>query len=560
MPNPPRATRRRSVLRRLQVSAGLACLAGAVAVGLAPSPAVSQEADACAGVTETVSLIGSSSAKEALIGWGPDICEAVDVVADYTDFGSHGGRQAVLPGDAEVIGLTSLPFTGDEQATLKANKRGIVLVPLIGSSVTCTYWDTNQFDQSQSGKRFPNLRMSRRTLADLSGGSPRDGTNASVDLAADNADNPDFKVGPPYINIEVWMRSGYSAVTHQLTDWIHQDPDAEADFTKGSLEGRTLPFEDIETPDGSSPALINDYTTMKQRMLGGLGTLGVGCMDGATSRTDIRPETEAVERFNLALLDNPAGEFVGPSADAVTRALAAMAPRSDGTFATDWELEDPKAYALPLVVYAAMPTCGIDAQTRTAMDEVIAYGLGAGQQDLPLGNVALPPSMAEVARTQLAAWRAAAKAEPCVAEPTTTTTTTPQGPTSTLPPFEEPPAESTGYVPPATSGGAGGVYTDPSLGAASDLGGSTGAGDASAGSAGGAGAGGAPTEEVEGPATPLRRVAAMATGSAAVPPSLLLGSGAALLLAGPALQFTGGRRGTGTFASAALGWFSRLRP
>jgi ABC-type phosphate transport system substrate-binding protein len=568
MPFPPRADRGRRRHATLRVCAGLGLIASSflirpgssgaedVPLSQAERQAKAEAEEACASVTSTLSLIGSSSAKEAVTRWGPAICASAGVVADYTDFGSKGGREAVTPADAAVIGLTSLPFDAEEKAALAAEKRGIVLIPMITSAVACTYWDTNAGDPSTNGTRFPDLRISRRTLADISGGSPRDGTSASPELAADNADNPRFPTGPPYLTIEPWFRSGSSAVAYRLTEWFHQDPKAEEDVTKGSLEGYELPFEDIGTPDGSSPSLVNDYTTMKARMLGALQNLGIGCMDNATARTDAKPETDAVEALNIAWLDNAAGEFVAPTDAAVTAAAEAMSPNPDGTFSPDWENDDEDAYALPLLVYAAMPTCGIDAETKTQMDKVMTYAVGAGQQNLPPGNVALPKPISEVARKQLAAWRSLAKAAPCTPAATTTTSTT--APTTTVPASVP---EGDAFVPPADVGsGDGGVYTDPSLGGGSvDPGTATPVADAAAAPTD-APATPATTTAAEQPATPLRRIVAFATGSEAVPPAALLFSGGTLLVAGPVLQVFGGLKRAGTLPAVALAWFSRLKP
>lgn len=576
---PQRADLRRRRLARVRILAALGMISSSFLLGVgaasgqgdpaseAPAPdgpVREAPADACNGVLTSVTVIGSSSAKEAFGNWAPEICDRLDIVADYTDFGSKGGREAVTPADAAVIGLTSLPFDEEEVKALEAERRGIVLVPTVATSVACTYWDTNPADPKLSGTRFPNLRISRRTLADLSGGSPRDGTNFSPDLAADNADNPDFKVGAPFLNIEVWFRSGYSAVAHQLTDWFAQDEQAETDFLKGAFLGYELPFEDIGTPDGSAPSLINDYTTMKSRMLGALQNLGIGCMDNATARTDAKPETEAIEALNVALLDNAAGEFVAPTTEAVTAAIEGMKANADGTFTPDWELDDPEAYPLPLVVYAAMPTCGIDADTRADMDAVMTYAIGEGQKDLPAGNVAMPKNVADVAARQLGSWRTlTAKVGPCTPVPTTTTTTAPTtttpGPTTTV--DTTIPFEST-FVPPSDPGG-GGVFTDPNLATGggttgADLGGGGDEGAAPAGDGGGTA--GDPVPEVAAPTGPLSSIVAVATGSQAVPPMALFAGGASLLVAGPMLQVLGGTKKAGSLPSSVLAWFARLKP
>lgn len=580
MPFPRRDDRRRPRHARLRIGAGLGLIAASFLLGPglgsaggqgeAPTPEPQEApADACNGIGPTVSFIGSSGAREALINWAPEVCDRFDLVPDYTDFGSEGGRAAVLPADAAVIGLTALPFTEEEQAQLVENERGVVLVPVITTAVACTYWDTNPFDQTTNGTRYPNLRISRRTMADFSGGSPRDGTNVAADLIEDNADNPDFKTGPPLLNVEVWFRSGPSSVTYRLTEWFSQSESATEDFTKGAFEGYELPFEDIGTPDGSSPSLINDYTTMKSRMFTALQNLGIGCMDNATARTDAKPETEAVETLRIAWLDNPEGEFVAPTDDAVTAAAEAMTANPDGTFAVDWENDDPEAYAIPQVIYAAMPTCGIDAATRTNMDKAMTYAIGEGQQDLPAGNVAMPENLADVAVKQLATWRTASKPQPCGDQPptTTTTTTAPIGSTTTVPETTTTAFVDEGgtFIPPATSGG--GVLTDPSLGGGSTgglSGGTATGGDAGTGDAAGDDPAAAPADGgdpglVE-PTNPLATVVAVATGNQAVPPAALLVGGSGLLIAGPALQILGGLRRSGSLPSTALGWFTRLKP
>ena len=195
-----------------------------------------------------------------------------------------------------------------------------------------------------------------------------------------------------------------------------------------------------------------------------------------------------------------------PTDAAVTAAAEAMSPNPDGTFSPDWENDDEDAYALPLLVYAAMPTCGIDAETKTQMDKVMTYAVGAGQQNLPPGNVALPKPISEVARKQLAAWRSIAKAAPCTPVATTTTSTT--APTTTVPASVP---EGDAFVPPADVGsGDGGVYTDPSLGGGSvDPGTATPVADAAA----------APTDAPATPATPVAAEEPSVTEPADVDPA-----------------------------------------
>lgn len=556
---PPRRLRR--TMRKV---VGLALVGSAIVSGRATDPVGAQAgpppADACAGVDTTVSLVGSTSAKEAVSHWALAICRDAKVVADYTDLGSKGGRDAVTPATAAVVGLTALPFTAGEQAALQAQKRQVVMVPVLAGSIACTYWNTNPFDPAQAGKRYPNLRLSRRTLADIFSGAPRDGSNFSPDLAADNAENPEYVVGPPFLAVEPWLRSGASAVTYQLTDWIAHDERAAADFVKAGFTGATLPFEEAPIPSSPTPQLLNDYSTMISRMTGAPQALGIGCMDSATASTDIRPETPQLDTLNVAWLDNPTGRFVAPTADAVSRSVAAMSAHPDGTFSPDWSLDDQAAYPLPLVVYAAVPTCGIDATTRDAIDAVLEYAVGPGQSNLPPGNVPMSGPVAVTATQQLGRWRdLTTTVQPCGAPPTTTTTS--GGPSAAPPPGDFGPSGpgSSGF---GTSGfeggsGGGGVFSDPSVVASPA--GAAGSGGAAAdpvgATTGGSGDGGG-----SGPLGQLPRILAVATGSAALSPVVVLCLGVALLLGGPALQVLGGRRRAGSLPWSVTAWFRNLRP
>jgi ABC-type phosphate transport system substrate-binding protein len=543
--------------RRPRILAGFAVVGLAAASSLTADPAAGQAApppDACNGVETAVQLIGSTSAREAFNKWGLAICDQVDVVPEYLDLSSKGGRDAVAAADGNVIGLTALPFTAEEQTAMAALHRGVVMVPILATSVGCGYWDVYLGNPDLiSGTRFPNMRISRRTLADLFGGSPRDFTNYSPDLAADNAANPDFVQRPPLMQVEPRIKGGYTEVSYLLSDWFNRDEQARNDFLKSSFSGATLPFELTPAPSGPYPQLFNDYALMKTRMTETNNTLGLSCMDTANALTDLTPDTPAITKLNMAWFDNAAGQFVAPTPESVSAGVAGMKPQADGTYTIDPALADPLAYPLPMLVYAALPTCGLDTATRDAMDDVISYALVAGQANLPDGNVPLPkdddpetPDVTQTAGKQLELWRGlASTTKSCTAS--TTTTTTSGGSTS------------------STSGGNGTTTTTAPVGVVTTLPGggiapSDPGGDLAAGPPATDGSGDTPGGSDEGPLAPVSRIVAVARGFAALPPLFVLLVGVGLLIGGPALQIAGGKRRAGSLVWSVSTWFKRLLP
>lgn len=589
---------RRPITISSVASAVSAVVALAVVPALAaPAPVARQAGNPCSGVVDEVLLSGSTSAQIAVTTWGAAICAEADVIADTINTGSKGGRDAVIAGTA-TVGLTSLPFTEEEEAALVEAERGVVMIPVIASAAICTYWDRGRQSSYPHGTGYPNLRLSRRTVGLMLAGRSLDtfgdGPPPSVgdSLAEDNADNPDYPTEiARNLGTEFYVRSGYSAVTYEVGRWVAQDPDAVADFELESSQRyqADLPFEEMPNLQSDAPRIINDYSGMAKQMVESPGGLGVGCMDGATARTDARPENPGEEILNQALLENRTGLFVAATNPAVSAAIAQMVPEGDGTFAPAGPLGDDAdpdeveaaatAYAMPLVVYAAVPTCGYDPELLAATGRLLDYMVGPGQRALPPGNVPLVGAVAQTATRQLAAWKDAAvpracgeeapTANPPPADPPTDTAPRPGEPATGAPPFvpptdAAPPPFDPGVQPDpgfAPSGGGDGLGGLGPSGLGGDAGGgapATGPGEEAA--TGPTGTPPAASAEDEGPLDPVARIVAMAQGSAAVPPLALILAGVLALVVGPALQTADGLSRASSLPGLAKRWFSRLRP
>ncbi len=562
-------------MRAVLAAWGVVTLAiGLVTAGGAGTPVAGQvPVDACADVDTFVPMAGSTSARAAFTAWGPAICDATGAVAEYAATSSKEGRESLVAGSVP-ISLSTLPFTEEQGEALEEAERGVVQIPIIATAAVCTYWDLRNGEPVElRGKGFPDLRLSRLTIARLFGGVAI--STDDLGLAEDNADNEDFPGARRFLNIPFFVRSGASGVSYEIGRWIAQDEEAEEAFAEEAeqrLPGAELPFEELPTVTASNPIALPEYSVMFSRMLQQVGGsegnfLSIACMDNGNARSDARPDTpDVVEVVNRAWLENAVGEFVPPLDEPVTEAVEAMLPNGDGTFRPDPELESETAYPMPMVVYAGLATCGFDQATRDGMEAIVRYAIGDGQEAPSDGNVALPDELVETAARRLADWEGVAKVGECGEQPppatssTTTTTTTTQPTGSTDPVVTDPP-----YVDPGTGGGGG--YD----------GGSGGGGGGGTGVIPDSGAdvplpaeetaappidpgGAADLDAVEGPLGPVARVVAMARGSSAVPPLVLLVAGLALLVVGPVLQ-TGDALGRATsLPASARRWFRRLRP
>src|SRR5262249_34278854 len=125
----------------------------------------------------------------------------------------------------------------------------------------------------------------------------------------------------------------------------------------------------------------------------------IGCVDTSIAKA-IGPNRPIAE------LKNALGQYVGPTTDSVTRALALMKPNTDGTYSVVMRehdgFTDAQAYSMPIVSYAIVPK-NLDAATRSQAVAFLNWVITVGQQadHLPAGYVPLPAPMVATAKAQI---------------------------------------------------------------------------------------------------------------------------------------------------------------
>jgi hypothetical protein len=112
--------------------------------------------------------------------------------------------------------------------------------------------------------------------------------------------------------------------------------------------------------------------------------------------------------MNVASLQNPAGQFVQPTAASLDAALADATTNPDGSITPNYATTDPNAYPMPTVVYAAVSTSPVTADQAAAETTELTQLLqltgasGSNVSQLPQGWVPLPASLASTAQSDIA--------------------------------------------------------------------------------------------------------------------------------------------------------------
>lgn len=179
-------------------------------------------------------------------------------------------------------------------------------------------------------------------------------------------------------------------------------------------------------------------------------------------------ETASTDRYGVynVSLRNAAGEFVAPTEESMQAALKSMTDSDgDGVLEPDPTIEDPAAYPLTLVTYAA-----VNATQEPAMlndyATLLTYVSDKGQQpgtargELPPGYLPLTPELREQTQTVAEDLRALASPTPTPTPTPSDTAPAPQGPDPSdngdVPPPRGPdytPPPGPGYTPPPDDSG-----------------------------------------------------------------------------------------------------------
>lgn len=285
---------------------------------------------------------------------------APSVRINYQPIGSGGGIRLMTEGTVD-FGASDAPMT-DEQMQ---RARGLIHVPTCAGAIAIAY---------HADGIGPGLQLAPETIAGIFLGEIRSWNDPKI-----LADNPNMPV--PAAPIVTVHRSDGSGTTKLFTAYLSA---VSPSWAKGPGSGTSVSW-----PEG----------------LGAKGNEGVAALIKSQPASIGYVELAYVEKDGMlvAKIRNRAGQFVAPTTESTTRALAEASVSEDLRIsALDSGAEG--AYPIVGVTYLLLPAEGQDAKKREALFGFVRWALTEGQSMAPaLGYAPLPPAIIEKARSRVGA-------------------------------------------------------------------------------------------------------------------------------------------------------------
>jgi phosphate transport system substrate-binding protein len=281
----------------------------------------------------------------------------------YTKTGSSDGKNALATDvkDTAFAGSDS-PIKPEEEAQFGSRK--ILYFPVVGGPIAVAF----------NLKGIDTLNLKPETLAGIYMGTITKWNDAAI-----KADNPDATLSSTAITVV--HRSDGSGTTSNFTKYLAAAaPDV---FT-------LTPGEKVEWPSNSN-------------FQGGEKSTGVIAIvkstDGAIGYADLADA--AKENLDVAAIGNTKGEFVPPSPDAASKALAGAEVKDDLTY-SPLNIDADGAYPITSPTWILVDAKQSDAGRAASLKAYLNYILTTGQGEAKgLFYAALPKDLADKAIAQI---------------------------------------------------------------------------------------------------------------------------------------------------------------
>ena len=326
---------------------------------------------------------GSTWVQPIVAGWIADVfTSGVDVV--YAAFGSSYGKKSFAYSVVDFA-LADIPYLGvdDLGQPDTAQGREYASVPVVGTGVSFVY------RLEVDGTWLDGLRLSDETLTRIFTGAITSWTDPAI-----VAENP----GPalPDVAITPVVRADPNGSTKVLTEWFDRtQPDLWRAYF--GADGSTSVFP----RSGAMVATSGSDGVMNMVRRGGNGTIGYVESSYPHQHEGFYPPAVSLR---VAQVRNPAGDYVAPTAEALTVALASASVGDPwgGIGSTN-----PGAYPLPYFASMLVPTGAADSRMTTSKRQTLVdfatYSLCAGQHRAAASGYApLPPALVQAGFEQLA--------------------------------------------------------------------------------------------------------------------------------------------------------------
>jgi len=323
----------------------------------------STSAAAAAGAKDTASLSGAGSTfvQSMLQEWIKQYgTVAPGVSINYQGVGSGAGIQQLTAKTVDFAG-SDVALKAEEQAAT-GGPGAVVTVPWVAGGIAVEY----------NLAQVKNLKLSPDTVAGIFAGKI-----AKWDDEAIKADNAGASL--PSTGIQVVHRSDGSGTTQVFTSYL------KAAAAPGMWDFPT--DKDWHAPAGTGAKGSDGVTAAVKQADGAIGYAEVSFPKQSSLGT--------------AQIKNKGGQFVGPTASAVTAALAEATPKDDGTLTLNYTPAAPTAYPISTTTYLLFYKAG-DPTKTAALKHFAQWVLTDGQKlaegldYAPLPQPILAPARAAV--------------------------------------------------------------------------------------------------------------------------------------------------------------------
>ncbi len=288
-----------------------------------------------------------------------------DLAVTYRCLDSESGKAAFIQGSVDFAG-SDVPISPAEAEQLHAKGVAYVQFAYVGGGIVIAY---------NPGSGLPyNLKLSADTIGKIFSGQIVKWDDPQIATENEGVSLPDLK-------LRVAARSDSSGTSHWFTTFMAQTSQSWPGGTRDVFDAPPLPgFPGLLTVAGSSDVAdaVRDNPGM------------IGYVELSFARE---------RRLNVAAVQGRDG-FVLPETSAVTDAIAALSPNSDGTVTPSFTTAP--GYPLSVVTYLLVRQDNASRQTALNLRTFAGLLLANNDNASSLAYAPLPPSLTGYAKEQIA--------------------------------------------------------------------------------------------------------------------------------------------------------------
>jgi ABC-type phosphate transport system substrate-binding protein len=358
-----------------------------LAIGLAATLVFGSATAASAQDSAPIVGGGSSFAQLEFDQWRADVARPPhNLTVSYSAAGSTDGRNNFSSEEFDFA-TTDIEYPSSEPTPA----RPFVYLPVSAGGLGFMY-NLIGYD----GVRITNLRLSQVNLC-------RAFTEPGIrwNDPAIAAENPGARL--PSNLVKRVVRADGSGTSHVLSEFCIATAPAVWEAFRASLQfdQNTSPEFRAGLPTSNWP---RGYSQVSNAFAAdGVANVVANDIVGRNAITYTGPGHARERGFPNASIQNPAGEYLAPTAAAVTAGLSHATPRPNGTITPNPLSSDPAAYFPALYSYVLAPTTGFDPAEGSTLARFLNYAVTDGQdRAVPLGYARLPAVLVSLALDQIA--------------------------------------------------------------------------------------------------------------------------------------------------------------